>query len=393
MMRELEDRHYIRHKMFEDDEPPARKYRRLVVGEGSWWEFVKYELLTTLLGPIAGALGLALRKRLYPLMFEEIGAGVVFGRNVVLRHPRRIRLGDGVVIDDGCVIDARGGELEGVTIRDRVILNRGTVIQAKVGPIHIGEETDIGAGCGLYSQGGIHVGARVAMGGQCIVGGGLIDPSRSGLETQEEPQATRDQRKLSKGPIRIGDRVAMGVGVVVLDGVQVGTGCIVGAASVLRENVPSYTVVVPQQRLVLLPRTGRAGAGPVRETASPSPTGERSPAVEEPPEPMPAIPAAFSGELDPRTVQAVFAAIDEINLQLPPGARLAKTVDASLHGNGGPLDSLRLVNLLVATEERMAEAFQRQITLTDEAILAGGWNPLQTVGTFVEYVEARRRSG
>ncbi|MGH7557115.1 MAG: DapH/DapD/GlmU-related protein [Gemmatimonadota bacterium] len=390
-MRELDDRHYIRHKLFEDEGSSSLKYRRLVIGGGSWWEFVKYELLTTFLGPIPGALGLALRKRLYPLLFEEIGADVVFGRNLVLRCPRRIRLGDGVMIDDGCVIDARGGE--GVSIGDRVILNRETFVQAKVGPIHIGEEADIGAGSGLYSQGGIQIGDQVAMGGRCIVGGGLIDPSLEHPESGDPP-GTRDQRKVSKGPIRIEDRVAMGVAVVVLDGVEIGTGCIVGAASVLRESVPPYSIVVPHQRLILLPRSGQApeGATPAtsrsgRAEEDPPTTGEETPQA-------PSMPPAASGEPDPRTVRAVFGAIDEINLQLPPGGRLAKAMDASLFGNGGPLDSLRLVNLLVATEERMAEEFERRVDLTDEAIVAeGGRNPLQTVRSFVEYVEGRRRSG
>lgn len=390
-MRELEDRHYIRHKIFDEQEPPSRKYRRLVIGEGTWWEFIKYEVLTTCLGPLPGALGLALRKRLYRLLFEEIGEGVVFGRNVVVRHPRRVRLGDGVVIDDGCVIDARGGELEGVTIGDRVILNRGTVIQAKVGPIHIGAESDIGAGSGLYSQGGIHVGERVAMGGQCIVGGGLIDPRRTPSEPGEDPTGTRDQRKVSKGPVRIGDRVAMGVAVIVLDGVEVGAGCIVGAGAVLREAVPPYTIVVPHQRLILLPRSGdtpEPAAGEPADRARVGPEAVEA-AVERPTPPSGTAP----GKPDPRTVDAVFAAIDEVNLQLPPGSRLVKSMDASLHGNGGPLDSLGLVNLLVATEERMTEAFSCPVTLTDEAILLEGGDPLRTVRSFIQYVEARRKSG
>jgi acetyltransferase-like isoleucine patch superfamily enzyme len=32
---------------------------------------------------------------------------VTFGANVVLRHPRKIRIGDNVVIDDNVVLDAK----------------------------------------------------------------------------------------------------------------------------------------------------------------------------------------------------------------------------------------------------------------------------------------------
>lgn len=387
-MRELEDRHYIRHQIFEEHESSSRKYRRLVIGDGSWWDLLKYEALSTGLGRIPGALGLVLRKRLYPLMFDEIGKGVVFGRDVVVRNPRRIRIGDGVVIDDDCVIDARGGEPGGVTIGDRVILNRGAVVQAKVGPIHIGAESDIGAGCGLYSQGGIHIGEKVAMGGRCIVGGGLIDPSVEPVAS--DVPGSRHQRKVSKGPVHIEDAVVMGMAVIVLDGVRIGSSSIVGAGCVLREAVPPHTIVVPHERLVLLPRPDappEARANEAVDRGRVEPPAAPAPSEEPPPS------ESVSGEADPRTVAAVLAAIDEVNLQLPPGSRLAKSMEASLHGNGGPLDSLGLVNLLVATEERMAEAFRCHVTLADDAILAEGQNPLHTVRSFIEYVEARRKSG
>ena len=57
---------------------------------------------------VPGALGLALRKTLYPLLLGACGRGVVFGQNVVLRHPHKIRIGDNVVIDDNCLLDAKG---------------------------------------------------------------------------------------------------------------------------------------------------------------------------------------------------------------------------------------------------------------------------------------------
>ena len=57
---------------------------------------------------VPGALGLALRKTLYPLLLGACGRNVVFGQNVVLRHPHKIRIGDNVVIDDNCLLDAKG---------------------------------------------------------------------------------------------------------------------------------------------------------------------------------------------------------------------------------------------------------------------------------------------
>jgi acetyltransferase-like isoleucine patch superfamily enzyme len=68
----------------------------------------------------------------------------VFGRNLTIRNAQNITLGDNVIIDDDCVLDARGAGPDGVVIGDRVIINRGASIQAKIGPIWIGEDSDIG---------------------------------------------------------------------------------------------------------------------------------------------------------------------------------------------------------------------------------------------------------
>ena len=69
-----------------------------------------------------GALGLLLRSKLYPRLLGRTGRNVTFGVNVVLRHPHKIRIGDNVVIDDGCCLDAKGTDNEGITIGDGVFV-------------------------------------------------------------------------------------------------------------------------------------------------------------------------------------------------------------------------------------------------------------------------------
>ena len=66
-----------------------------------------------------GALGLFLRSKLYPLMLGRVGRNVVFGVNVTLRHPHKIAIGDNVVIDDSCCLDAKGTDNTGITHRRR----------------------------------------------------------------------------------------------------------------------------------------------------------------------------------------------------------------------------------------------------------------------------------
>ena len=69
------------------------KYRDLVVGRPGIGALLKYEFVVTLAQARAGALGLVLRKTLYPWLLGSCGRNVVFGQNVVLRHPHKIHIG------------------------------------------------------------------------------------------------------------------------------------------------------------------------------------------------------------------------------------------------------------------------------------------------------------
>ena len=86
---------------------------------------------------VPGALGLALRKTLYPLLLGTCGRNVVFGQNVVLRHPHKIHIGDNVVIDDNCLIDAKGESNAGIRIASGVFIGRNTILSCKNGDIEL----------------------------------------------------------------------------------------------------------------------------------------------------------------------------------------------------------------------------------------------------------------
>ena len=70
------------------------KYQALVVGRPGLGALLRHELVVLLAQARAGAAGLVLRKALYPLLLGASGRNVVFGQNVVLRHPHKIRVGD-----------------------------------------------------------------------------------------------------------------------------------------------------------------------------------------------------------------------------------------------------------------------------------------------------------
>ena len=82
----------------------------------------------------------------------------------------------------------------------------------------------------------------------------------------------------------------------------------------------------------------------------------------------------------------VFRAIDRVNELLPDSSALAKRADEPLAGVGSKLDSMGIVNLIVAVEEEAIQQCNAKISLAD---LRGNEanDPLQTVGSLVRYLQ------
>ncbi len=85
---------------------------------------------------------------------------------------------------------------------------------------------------------------------------------------------------------------------------------------------------------------------------------------------------------------AILSAIDEVNLQLPKAQRLSKARDTALLGPTGRLDSLGLVNLIVAAESQIQEQLGVTISLADEQAMSQQQTIFESVGTLVDYVSA-----
>lgn len=94
--------------------------------------------------------------------------------------------------------------------------------------------------------------------------------------------------------------------------------------------------------------------------------------------------------LDRSTVlQSVYHAIDAANEQLPPQDAISKTPTALLYGGSGPLDSLGLVSLVFALENRIETDFGHTLSLMAEsttAANASGNDPFRTVETLVDWL-------
>ncbi len=88
-----------------------------------------------------------------------------------------------------------------------------------------------------------------------------------------------------------------------------------------------------------------------------------------------------------RILKAVYEAIDELNSQLPPGVSIEKSLDATLYGPSGKLESLDFVTLVMEVEEKMKAEFGVDITIADEHLLSKEQSPFSSVQTLIEYLE------
>jgi acetyltransferase-like isoleucine patch superfamily enzyme len=237
-------------QLFAADTSSRQKYASLVIGRPGLAALLEYEAIVSIAQARTGALGLALRRLLYPRLLGSCGRNVIFGQNVVLRHPHKIHIGDNVMIDDNCLIDAKGDDNRGVRIGTGVFIGRNTILSCKNGDIEIGDGANIGFNCELFSASHVRLGANVLMAAYTYVIGGdhvMSDPSAPVLA----------QDRTSAGVV-IGDGVWTGAGAKILDGVTIGAHAVIGAGAVVRADVPASAVAVGIPARVISMRTPEA---------------------------------------------------------------------------------------------------------------------------------------
>lgn len=130
------------------------------------------------------------------------------------RRGTRIVVEDDVVIDSFVKIKPAGGSGD-------LVIGRGSVINA---------------GCVLYTGHGIRLGANVLVAANCTfapTNHACADPTRPIRAQGFQP---------SRGGIVIGDDVWIGANTVLVDGARIGAGSVIGAASLVRGELPAFCI-------------------------------------------------------------------------------------------------------------------------------------------------------
>ena len=172
-------------------------------------------------------------------MFGSCGKGVMFADNVVLRQPKRIHLGDNVIISEFCVLDARHDDEDKViTLDDNVMLSTNVMISCKNGCIKIGKNT------GLSAQTIIHAtnDCPVDIGDDVIIGPQSYISAGGNYHFDQLDVPIREQGINPDGGITIEDNIWLGARVTVLGGVTMASGSIAGAGAVVNKSIPANTI-------------------------------------------------------------------------------------------------------------------------------------------------------
>lgn len=233
------------------NETKIQRYTRLTAGEGAnLWSLFWQELLLGLCASLPGILGWGLRSRLYSLFFKGFHKRAFIGRYVTLRCPGQIHLSEGVIVDDFVQLIATSRHPEAISIGEGSFLRSFAMINAgePEGFVHIGRSSGIGQGTLLYGNGGLAIGNKVMVAGQCA-----IIASTHNYENPDIPMI--DQGYTAIG-ITICDNVWIGAGAKILDGVTIGEGAIVGANAVVNRSV------APWDRVGGIPARSLKGNGP-----------------------------------------------------------------------------------------------------------------------------------
>lgn len=144
--------------------------------------------------------------------FAYIGENVIIEAGVLVFHPETIEIDDDVYIGHYSILKGY--------YRNQMMIGQGTWI---------------GQQCFFHSAGGIRIGKNVG-----IAPGVKIITSYHGEEGREKPIL---HSRIEFAPVNIDDDADIGVGAIILPGVNIGRGCQVGAGAVVTKNTEPYSIV------------------------------------------------------------------------------------------------------------------------------------------------------
>lgn len=183
-------------------------------------------------------------------------------RKFIKKHPN-IQIAGSTVLLKSCVFRFDAEKSNPVTIGKNSMVGCNFIFESNAGEIIIGDNTFINGGTSLISRSKINIGSNVTIAWGCTI----YDHNSHSLNYLERRKdiaaqidaynegkiftANKNWGTVKSSEITIEDDVWIGFDCVILKGVTIGEGAIVGAKSVVRNNVEPWTVVAGNPAVVI----------------------------------------------------------------------------------------------------------------------------------------------
>lgn len=163
------------------------------------------------------------------------------GKQVTIKHARKINLGRGVTIGNSVAINALSKH--GIEIGDNVSIGDGSIIECTGVIRALGDGLIIGNRVGISKNAYISVRGRVKIGDDCIFGPNVSIQSENHSFDKGVDVPIRLQGEVREG-VTIENDCWVGCNAVILDGVTVGAHSVIGAGAVVTSDIPPKSVAV-----------------------------------------------------------------------------------------------------------------------------------------------------
>lgn len=198
--------------------------------------------------------------------FGHAAGFILCERNVRIRHPRHIRAGRMLNLDEGCEIV--GLSKRGITFGNRCTVGR----MACIRPTNV-LLNEAGEGLKMGDHSNIGVFSYVGCSGYIEIGNNVMMGARVNLLAENHNFAAMDipmkEQGVTRSSIVIEDDCWLGANSSILAGVRIGHGSIVATGAVVTKDVPPYSIVggmparIIRYRLGLCPESSRSPVEPL----------------------------------------------------------------------------------------------------------------------------------
>lgn len=177
------------------------------------------------------AAGPTLRGLIQSPFMGSVRLPIFIGRSTSISYRRKLFLGRGVSLGANSTVQAFSSQ--GVRIASRVTIRERAWIQCSSHPSMPGVGLSIGAGTYIGPGATIGVGGPVHIGAGCQIGANFTVVSENHADS---PSGRPSKTEVTRVGVRIANDCWIGHGVTVLDGVELGEGCTVGAGAVVTRS-------------------------------------------------------------------------------------------------------------------------------------------------------------